>query len=257
MTQRWGTVLQPATGPARIIGSYTAGCIQGAIPLPPEGEGFQTMHRGRRRYFGHPSLVQYIQDMGRFVARHGFGMLNIGDLGQARGGPTPYGHRSHQIGLDVDVWFWLVSRADQLTPQQRETLKAPSFLTADRQALDTTLWSAQHAALLQAAAAFDVVERIFVHPLIKQALCHTFPGASWQQKIRPWWGHDDHFHVRLRCPPGQTECLAQQPLPPGDGCGATLAWWLSNEAQQAPKPAPPEALEAQLPAACRDVLRKE
>jgi penicillin-insensitive murein endopeptidase len=254
MAQRWSTVLHPAAGPARVIGSYTAGCIQGAIALPPEGEGFQTMRRGRRRYFGHPDLIQYVQELGRFVARHGFGVLNLGDLGQARGGPTPYGHRSHQSGLDVDVWFWLTPQAVQLTSQERETLTASSVLTADRQALDATLWSPHHAALLREAASVDVVDRIFVHPLIKQALCNTFPGASWLQKIRPWWGHDDHFHVRLRCPPGQAACHSQTPLPPGHGCDAALAWWLSPEAQPPPKPALPSAV--QLPAACQEVLTK-
>jgi penicillin-insensitive murein endopeptidase len=193
--------------------------------------------------------------MGRFVARHGLGVLHLGDLGQARGGPTPYGHRSHQSGLDVDVWFWLAPQAGQLTTEERETLTAPSVLSADRQTLDTALWSANHAALLRAAAAFDVVDRIFVHPLIKQALCHTFPGAPWLQKIRPWWGHDDHFHVRLHCPPGQIECQSQKPLTPGHGCDASLAWWLSPEAQQPPKLPAPSAV--QLPAACLDVLTKK
>ena len=29
--------------------------------------------------------------------------LYIGDLGNPRGGPTPYGHVSHQVGLEVDI----------------------------------------------------------------------------------------------------------------------------------------------------------
>jgi penicillin-insensitive murein endopeptidase len=256
IAQRWSAVIHPALGAPHIIGSYTGGCIQGAVPLPPQGEGFQTMRRGRRRYFGHPALVQYIEDIGRFVARYGMGVLNIGDLGQARGGPTPSGHRSHQIGLDADIWFWLMPQPGQLTLQERETLESLSMLSADRQTLDSRLWTAQHPALLQAAAAFDVVERIFVHPLIKQALCHTFAGAQWLQKIRPWWGHDEHFHVRLRCPAGQGDCIPQAPLPAGDGCDASLAWWLTAEAQQA-KPAPPVPQDVRLPVACQDILTKK
>jgi penicillin-insensitive murein endopeptidase len=256
VAQPWSVALEPAAGPARIVGSYTAGCIQGALSLPPEGEGFQTMRRGRRRYFGHPTLIQYVQDLGRFVHQHNLGVLNIGDLGQARGGPTPYGHRSHQIGLDADIWFWLVPQAGQLTSQTRETLQPPSMLTADRQALDTHRWSAEHPKLLQAAAQPEAVERIFVHPVIKQSLCNTFSGAAWLQKIRPWWGHDEHFHVRLRCPPGQSDCVNQTSLPPGDGCDASLAWWLTAEAQP-PKPPRPAPLEVQLPAACQNILTKK
>lgn len=257
VAQRWSTVLQPAAGPIRVIGSYVSGCIQGAIPLPLEGEGFQTVRRGRHRYFGHPRLIQYIETIGQFVAEHGFGVLNIGDIGQARGGPTPRGHRSHQTGLDVDVWFWLVPATDRLTPEEREMLPAPSMLTADRQALDMRRWSSQHAELLQATAAFDTVERIFVHPRIKQALCNAFPGTPWLRKIRPWWGHDDHFHVRLRCPLGQTDCQSQPPLPSGDGCDASLAWWFSEAARRPPRPAHPAPRVVQLPAACQDVLEKQ
>ena len=50
--------------------------------------------------------------------------------------------------------------------------------------------------------------------------------------MRPWWGHDDHFHVRLACPADSPECTPQAPLPPGDGCDA-LAWWFDPKAQEA------------------------
>jgi penicillin-insensitive murein endopeptidase len=210
------------------------------------------MRRQRGRFFGHPTLVHYVQALGRIAAARGWGVLNIGDLGQARGGPTPYGHRSHQTGLDVDIWFWMASHADALTAAERETLTAPSMLTPDGGALEPHRWSTQHVHLLQAAAGFAAVERIFVHPLIKHTLCQEFPGAAWLRKLRPWWGHDDHFHVRLRCPDGEAECLRQEALPEGTGCDASLAWWLSEEAQQPPKRTGP--LEVRLPAACGEIL---
>jgi penicillin-insensitive murein endopeptidase len=252
--QRWSAAVGPAPGEPRIIGSYTAGCIQGALALPLEGPGFQVMRRQRRRFFGHPTLVQYVQNLGRIVATRGLGVLSIGDMGQSRGGPTPYGHRSHQNGLDVDIWFWLDRPGGTLTPAERDTLDMPSMLTYDHHALHLQRWTPQHPYLLQAAADFQVVDRIFVNPLIKQALCGVFPGAPWLRKIRPWWGHDDHFHVRLRCPAGEAECLNQAPVPEEDGCDISLAWWLQAEPQQPPKPSAP--VEVQLPRACRDVLKK-
>ena len=251
--REWSAVRSPAPGAPRIIGTYTAGCLQGAIPLPPEGDGFQSMRRHRQRFFGHPALVRYIQELGSFAAGQRWGVLNIGDLGQARGGPTPDGHRSHQIGLDVDIWFWLIPQAT-LTVEQRETIDAPSMLIADRQALDPARWTGQQARLLQQAAAFSVVERIFVHPRIKQALCAQFSGAPWLRKLRPWWGHDDHFHVRLSCPDGQNECYGQEPLPAGTGCDASLEWWFSAEARTPPKRVSPG--EVPLPAACAAILRQ-
>jgi penicillin-insensitive murein DD-endopeptidase len=107
LASSWSDVSEPVPGVPRVIGSYTAGCVHGAVPLAPEGPGFQVMRRSRRRFFGHPALVRYLQDLGAAVAQQQLGLLLIGDLGQSRGGPMPYGHRSHQNGLDADIWFWL------------------------------------------------------------------------------------------------------------------------------------------------------
>jgi penicillin-insensitive murein endopeptidase len=250
----WSDVLEPAAGAPRAIGSYAAGCVQGAVSLPPEGPGFQVMRRSRRRFFGHPLLVRYLQELGAAAAQQGLGGLLIGDLGQARGGPMPSGHRSHQNGLDADIWFRLPRDGLVLTVAERETLEAPSLLTAAGMALDEQQWSQRQADVLRLAGEFDVVARIFVNPLIKKTLCEQSHGAPWLQKLRPWWGHDDHFHVRLRCPVGESGCQDQDPLPAGDGCGADLAWWFSEEARKPPPRV--DIAKVPLPAACETILRK-
>ena len=250
----WGEVLEPAPGAPHAIGSYTAGCVQGAISLPADGRGYQVMRPQRRRFFGHPVLVRYLQELGAATHQKGLGILLIGDLGQPRGGPMPFGHRSHQIGLDADIWFWLPGDGMVLSVAERETIGAPSMLTAGGRVLDAQQWSSRQAEVLRLAVSFDVVARIFVNPVIKKALCEQFPGVSWLQKLRPWWGHDDHFHVRLRCPAGQTACQDQDPLPAGDGCGAELDWWFTEEAR---KPQPPvDTTKVPLPAACEAILRQ-
>jgi penicillin-insensitive murein DD-endopeptidase len=104
------------------------------------------------------------------------------------------------------------------------------------------------------------VARIFVHPAIKRELC-AIAGTDrdWLRKIRPWWGHDHHFHVRLRCPDGDRWCVEQAPPPPGDGCDDSLAWWFSDEARAeaerlAALPPRPRPTLDQLPPQCRAVL---
>jgi penicillin-insensitive murein endopeptidase len=250
----WSDAWEPVPGPPRAIGSYAAGCVQGAVSLPPEGPGFQTMRRDRRRFFGHPVLVRYLQELGAATARQGLGVLLVGDLGQPRGGPMPDAHRSHQNGLDADIWFWLPRDGVVLTAAERETMAAPSMVTPDGQGLDARQWSKRQVEVLRLALGFDVVARIFVNPLIKKAVCEHFPGEPWLQKLRPWWGHDDHFHVRLRCPVGEMTCQDQEPLPAGDGCGAELAWWFSEEARKPPPRV--DIAKVPLPAACNDILRK-
>jgi penicillin-insensitive murein endopeptidase len=141
-----------------------------------------------------------------------------------------------------------------LSVADRETIGAPSMLTAGSRALDAQQWSPRQAEVLRLAVGSDAVARIFVNPVIKKAMCAQFRGAPWLQKLRPWWGHDDHFHVRLRCPAGQAACQAQDSLPAGDGCGAELAWWFTEEARKPPPPV--DVPKVPLPAACEAILRQ-
>jgi penicillin-insensitive murein DD-endopeptidase len=217
----WSAFRKPSNGPAQAIGGYSAGCIAGAIGLALRGEGFRVVRPERHRVFGHPALVGMIQDLGRRLKTLHLPPLFVGDLGQARGGPAPTGHASHQTGLDVDLWF--------LPPVGG---KAISMVDALHQR-PSPKFTVQVARLVELAASDARVERIFVNPVLKRALCQrTGDGdRGWLHKIRPWYGHDDHFHVRLACPADSPGCAAQQPLPPGDGCD-NLAWWFDAKAQE-------------------------
>jgi penicillin-insensitive murein endopeptidase len=73
--------------------------------------------------------------------------------------------------------------------------------------------------------------------------------------VRPWWGHDDHFHVRLGCPADAPECERQAAVPPGDGCDNVLASWVRDQRPPPPNPPPPPHRKLPiLPEACRAVL---
>lgn len=254
----WAEVEKPAVGTnAASIGTYTSGCVSGAEALPINGTGYQVMRLSRKRYYGHPNLVRFIEDLGREAANRKLGTLLIGDLGQPRGGPTLSGHRSHQTGLDVDIWFLLAPQADSriLAFNEREKWGAPSVLLDHSDSIDSRQWSNANERILELAARMPEVDRIFVNPSIKRQLCGSAKSREWLQKIRPWWKHDDHFHVRLKCPSGSPDCRSQDPLPRGDGCDASLAWWFSAEAKapakKGPPPRPPE-----LPMLCQRVLKQ-
>ncbi|MDD5273694.1 MAG: penicillin-insensitive murein endopeptidase [Methylovulum sp.] len=254
----WSQVSQPAyiTDTAQSIGTYNGGCLSGAVSLPKEGLGYQVMRLSRNRVYGHPDLRQFIEKLGQTTVFQGLGVLLIGDLGQVRGGPTLSGHRSHQTGLDVDIWFLLSPQAAQrsLTASERETWSASSVLAAHDDGINPAQWTQANAKVLETAATMPEVDRIFVNPSVKRELCRQQAGSPWLKKIRPWWKHDDHFHVRLKCPAGNRHCVAQEPLPAGDGCDAGLAWWFSAEAKKPAKgkPTPPPPL----PALCDIVLNK-
>ncbi|MDP1773113.1 MAG: penicillin-insensitive murein endopeptidase [Methylobacter sp.] len=256
----WATIHQAVQigDSAQSIGSYTAGCLSGAVSLPPNGTGYQLMRPSRNRSYGHPDLIRFIESLAQTTHLQNWGVLLIGDLGQPRGGPTLSGHRSHQTGLDVDIWYLLSQQAEirSLEFNERETWSAPSVLAAQSDAIDDSRWSPAHEKILEAAARRPDVDRIFVNPSVKRLLCTRKSGHDWLRKIRPWWGHDDHFHVRLKCPLNNKNCAGQEPLPVSDGCDASLAWWFSEEAKTpvpaAKKPEPPV-----LPALCDVVLKAD
>lgn len=254
----FGAVTAPTEGPARSYGSYTRGCLAGGQQLAVDGPHWQVMRLSRNRNWGHPNAIAYIEKFSRDVAmRDGWNGLLVGDIAQPRGGPMRTGHASHQLGLDIDIWFTPMPPR-VLSAEERESISAASLLMTGRLAVDPKRWSALFPRLLKRAASYPEVARIFVSAAIKKQLCDTV-GAdrAWLRKIRPWWGHDYHFHVRLTCPPGMAGCTDQAPPGPGDGCGAELAdWFKPRPPPKKPAKPPPELTLADLPAACADVLNE-
>ena len=214
----WSRVKGPAKGPALSIGGYSSGCVQGAKELPVEGRHYVVMKPERHRNFGHPLLVDFVTQLGAALEEHKLAPLAVGDLGQARGGPAPNGHASHQNGLDVDLWFSPAGPSATQQPMVDLAAMKPSEHYGERVP-----------ALLELAAKDRRVARIFVNAVIKRELCEKVTGdRSWLAKLRPWYGHHEHFHVRLACPADSPECQSQAPLASGDGC-AELDWWLSPQ----------------------------
>lgn len=251
----WSRVSGPTIGAPAAIGSPAKGCLAGAVALPWDGPGYQVIRLSRRRYFGLPETVDFVRRLGTKAAAAGLPTFYVGDMAQARGGPLPFGHASHQIGVDVDIWFTLDPKPP-LPPTAREDVALPSMLLANWSAVDPKEFGERQMTLLRLAANDPRVDRIFVNPVIKATLCRRLPSPdhAWLGKLRPWFGHDDHFHVRLACPPDSPECVRQAPVPPGDGCDATLASWVRDQRPPSPAAAPPRHRLPILPAECRAVL---
>lgn len=258
VARQWQSQHEPAAGPALAIGTCSCGCLQGAAMLPASGTGYEALHLARNRRYGHPTLISYVRHLAAAAKAANLGLLIVGDLSQPRGGPTPSGHRSHQTGLDVDIGYVapVGVRAGQLSSRDRERVSPPAVVDLQTHRM-TPAWRPRTLELLSLAAKDPTVDRIFVNPMIKRILCEGKTAkAAWQARVRPWWGHHDHFHVRLKCPADSVLCVPQDP-PPDDGCGATLAWWFTSDAETTRthrKDA--EAVEAEpaLPAACEGVI---
>ncbi|MBI1171029.1 penicillin-insensitive murein endopeptidase [bacterium] len=262
--------LQPTSGPAEPIGTYARGCAAGNVELPETGPTWQAMRLSRDRNWGSPVLVSYLEDLSHTVTQFGWRGLYIGDMGNPRGGPMISGHASHQMGLDADVWFLPPSRLD-LSRAAREKISSISIRTDDQLRVNQN-WNPSYREILKAAASDPRVDRIFVAAAIKLEICKTAKPSDtkWLQHLRPEAGHEDHFHVRLKCPPGSALCQTQSPTVSelskgGNGCDETLNYWVSDaylhpKPVKNPGPKPPhrkgprEFTMADLPPQCSAVL---
>ena len=230
------------------IGSYTRGCIQNPERLPPEGFGYQTVRFSRQRLFGHPSLIQFIKNLAQQAqslwndndtdqektSSSNFS-LGVGDLSGEVGGPSFDNHRSHQNGLEVDILYLPI--LSELNRSDREKMPWPSFVDLDKKQTNERFTRKQELLLFYAAQSKDV-DRIFVHAAIVQSLC-KIPWFHKEalQKIRPWYGHADHFHVRLKCPKDSSTFCHPQASPPSteELCGNELQSWLYPKESEIPK----------------------
>jgi penicillin-insensitive murein endopeptidase len=239
----FGRKVLPAAMPTRVVGFYAKGCIAGAEGLPINGESWQVTRLAAkaRKDAGWPGIL-------------------VGDMSQPRGGPMLTGHASHQVGLDADIWLTPMPNR-RFSREEREETSAVMMVRADRLDIDPKVWTPTHLGVIRAAAQEPSVQRIFVNAAIKKALCREAKGdRSWLSKVRPMYGHDYHFHIRIKCPPGSGECEGQTEPTEGEGCSAgDLAYWFKDSVlhpkppKEPPKPRPPMTL-AQLPAACKAVL---
>jgi len=252
----------PTLGKAMAIGYYPRGCLQGGVELPVTGPTWQVMRLSRNRNWGHPELVSFLERFAPRAAKAtGWNGIMIGDMAQPRGGPLPFGHLSHQIGLDVDIWF-MPMPDHVLNKDEREKTSAINVVSDDWLHINPKTWTPQHIAFIKTAAEQPEVERVLVNAAIKQELCRVEDKShdGWMAKVRPWYGHHDHIHVRLKCPADSPNCRQQPPVPGDDGCNPKqLDYWFSDKVLHPPKPTtpakPPKALTmADLPPACKTVL---
>ena len=252
----------PTLGHAMAIGYYPRGCLQGGVELPVDGPNWQVMRLTRNRNWGHPELVKFLERFAPLAAKAtGWHGILIGDMAQPRGGPLPFGHASHQIGLDVDIWF-MPMPGHELSPKEREDISASNLVAADGLHVNPKTWTPSDIAFIKTAAEQPEVERIFVNAAIKKEICRVEPKGhdAWMSKVRPWYGHADHIHVRLKCPADSPNCRKQEPVPAGDGCAEKdLAFWFKDSVLH-PKPGPPPKVPpkpitlADLPPACKNVI---
>ncbi len=240
---------------ARIYGSTALGCIAGSVEVRESPDlKFQVWGRGRN--FAHPIMAQYLNDLRTKIKAQGLPPLVVGDIALKYGGP--YGpksnHASHNTGLDVDLPFFFAPRGQSVAHHP------DVYIVKGQKVLPT--FTPEITRLIISAASDPRVDRVFVAPMIKQRMCQLYeaqPHNGFLHKLRPWFGHQAHMHVRLKCPSDSPQCLSQSPIPEGTGCGYEVQSWFMppppkspsklTQSQAKPKPKP------ELPEQCKILWR--
>lgn len=224
--KRLPAVLEPSAH-----GFYSKGCLSGGVAIAKDGPTWQAMRLSRNRRWGHPETIKTVIQLSQDAQKVGWNGLLVGDISQPRGGPMLTGHASHQIGLDADIWLTEMPNK-RYTYKEREQVSAISMLKRrsngklDQTDISHDHFTKEHFGLIRTAASYRQVERVLVHPTIKRELCRLEKGdRKWLHKVRPYWGHHYHMHVRLSCPAGSPGCRPQARPKADDGCGAELTYW--------------------------------
>ena len=239
----FGKLKAPTKERSSSIGSYAKGCLHGAMILPFSGPNWQVLHPNRKRNWGHPETIELVKRLSKKATEIGWPGLYIGDISQARGGPMRYGHKSHQMGLDVDIWL-TKPETIELTVNELKGVKPISIRSKDHREVNKK-WTRDHMKILKASALDTSVDRVFITAPAKIWMCEQeMQDRSWLQKIRPLAGHHQHFHIRLKCPSGSHFCQPQKPSIPDisqsdDGCDHTLKWWVTTALEPYKKPSKP------------------
>ncbi len=223
------------SGVPEVIGNYNNGCINNSVAASFKSPYYQIYRPQSRRYFGDPSMIAFLDRLSKRAHNIGFKSMLVGDISSQYGGPLNTGHASHQIGLDVDIEF----NHNRLTDKQLRGGGQAHILVDKGARHANSKFTKAYYDLIMAAAHDPDVERIFVSPAIKITMCDMTKNEDEQpflRKIRPWYGHTEHFHVRLRCPIHSPLCQKQEPPSPmhsiADEKEEALSWY---------KPAPVNA----------------
>ncbi|RZA06642.1 MAG: penicillin-insensitive murein endopeptidase [Proteobacteria bacterium] len=250
--------LTPAPGSSEAIGFYSAGCLRGAVAMDLKDAELAVMKPSRHRYYGHPALLSLLKRAKTEAPRAG--PILVGDLSQPRGGPMPMGHASHQLGLDADIWFTpkAILGRGSLKEEEREGAALETVLDKSRKKIEPARWHASFAEQILWFAGQPEVQRIFVHGAIKKRLCASHRHHPALPKVRPWYFHDSHYHVRLRCPVGSPGCKPQAD-PAEAGCDASIDPWLTPAALKIQRELPKVGIprRVNLPAACRGLSSRD
>lgn len=201
----------PNKGSMEKASNLNAIVTAGALPV-------SFVHPYRKRYYGSFEMMDTLVKLAAVSKAMPRGAnLWVGDVSNKNGRRiTDSGHKSHQNGLDVDIGYAMTrSQTGGFT----DIVTGSGGLIKDHQMSET--WG-------QFKAVWDmgVTDRIFIGATVKRHVCKYAKKQEGEfakygqllRHMRPTPGHDNHYHLRIKCTPNQPRCRMIGPPPAGTGC---------------------------------------
>ncbi len=175
----------------------------------------------QEKSYGHPALILMLERSAKELQRVASGsVLVVGDVSDANGGPLA-GHHSHQSGRDADVVFYALDENGKRTTLDHYVKFGANGRALDGSGLvfdDWRNWLLVQSWVRDQRAGLS---HIFIsRPLRQRLLTYASKQAAFKQYVTEVSAllkqpedcepHDDHFHVRVSCPNGQSEICREQ-----------------------------------------------
>ena len=171
--------------------------------------------------YGHPALILMLERSAKDLQRVAPGsVLVVGDISDANGGPLA-GHHSHQSGRDADVVFYALDENGKSIVLDHfvkfgangKALDGSGYVFDDwRNWLLVQSWVRdQRAGLSHIFISRPLRQRLIAYAAKQPAFIkYVTEVAALLKQPEDAEPHDDHFHVRVSCPNGQSEICHEQ-----------------------------------------------
>jgi penicillin-insensitive murein DD-endopeptidase len=204
---------------AQSVGSPNRGRLADGVRL--RGTPYLAMREGGRTW-GLPELVKMTKRAAASVERkHPGSKLLVGDMSARLGGPLA-GHNSHQSGRDVDLGFYVTNTKGNPVPMKRfvsfeadgKSKKDVSWVRFDdarNWALVEALLKDENAGVRYVFVSHALRGRLLAYAQKKKVPADLMARASAAlMSPKDVDVHDDHFHVRIRCPESSRDVCAEE-----------------------------------------------
>ncbi|MDI1444589.1 penicillin-insensitive murein endopeptidase [Polyangium sp. 6x1] len=227
---RVGKVAAPEKKPeppprADSVGPPNDGRLEGGIRLDTTNKPYLRVvpaynYKDADTRWGLPALVRSIDRAAKAVhKKHPGAVLGVGDLSRKNGGELAH-HHSHESGRDADLGFYLVNEKGQPVLRSSfvkvdEKLTAPSVPGSRFDVARNWLFLQNLLLDREARVSHIFVAEPLKHALLTHARSRGVARALYvraaQVMMQPTGGlpHDDHFHVRISCPPSMTKSCVE------------------------------------------------